>query len=87
VGPQERSAVLTTAAEAPFVAFRIGIQYLRMKRSANKARGGFYDGLIGSGVPPKMASKLADEYVSGLSVRSLFAGLDTGSEDREDEDQ
>lgn len=78
MGPEERSAVLVTAAEAPFIVFRIGVQYLKMKRSANKARGAFYHGLVGSGVPPEMAGRLADEYVSGLSVRSLFSGASRG---------
>lgn len=67
-----RQAILMSTAHAPILFYRVGLQYLRMKRSAKKARGRFYKELISGGVPPQEAKDLADQYVSAISVRSFM---------------
>lgn len=70
--PRDRSAVLTIAANFPPLAFRLGLQYLRVKRSANRARNRFYKELVRSGLPRNQAKDLADQYVSAVSIRSIM---------------
>jgi hypothetical protein len=70
-----RQAVAVSAVQAPTLILRVGIQYLRMKRSANKARGRFYTELIRGGIPKPQAKELADQYVSVVSVRSIFQAM------------
>lgn len=72
-----RQAILVSVAQAPILSFRIGVQYLHMKRSANKARGRFYNELINGGIPKQQARALADDYASAVSIRSIIenAGL------------
>jgi hypothetical protein len=70
-----RQAILVSVVQAPFLSFRIGVQYLRMKRSANKARGRFYKELINGGIPKQQARDLADEYVSAVSIRSIVKAV------------
>ena len=69
--PEDKEAVLVAVAHAPGLVIRIGMQYLRMRRSANKARGRFYRELIKGGMPIDDARILADEYASLASVRNL----------------
>jgi len=69
---QDRSAVLTITARAPFLVIRLGIQYLRSKRTANKARSRFYNELISNGLPRHHAKDLADQYASVISVKSII---------------
>jgi hypothetical protein len=73
----DREAVLVAVAHAPALTLRLGLQYLRMRRSANKARGRFYKELINGGIPKEQAKDLADQYVSAVSIRSIIktAGL------------
>jgi hypothetical protein len=70
-----RQAILISVVQAPILSFRIGLQYLRMKRSANKARGRFYKELIDGGIPRQQARELADEYVSAISIRSIVKAV------------
>jgi hypothetical protein len=70
-----RQAVAVTAVQAPVLIFRVGIQYLRIKRSANRARGRFYSELIQVGVPKPQAKELADQYVSAVSLRSTMQAM------------
>jgi hypothetical protein len=65
-----RQAIGVSLVQAPALLFRVGLQYLRMKRSANKARGRFYAELVHSGIPKQQARELADQYVSVVSIRS-----------------
>ena len=64
-----------TAVQAPVLIFRVGIQYLRIKRSVNRARGRFYSELIQGGVPKPQAKELADQYVSAVSLRSTMQAM------------
>jgi hypothetical protein len=66
-----RQAILISIVQVPKLSFRVGLQYLRLKRSANKARGRFYKELINGGVPKQQAKNLADLYVSAVSIRSI----------------
>jgi hypothetical protein len=70
-----RQAIGVTIVQAPALLFRVGLQYLRMKRSANKARGRFYAELVRGGVPKRQAKELADDYASVVSVRSILQAL------------
>lgn len=70
-----RQAILISVVQAPILSFRIGLQYLRLKRSANKARGRFYKELIDGGIPKQQAKELADEYVSAVSIRSIVKAV------------
>jgi hypothetical protein len=74
-----RQAVAVTVVQAPVLFFRVGIQYLRIKRSANKARGRFYRELIQGGVPKSQAKELADQYVSAVSLRSTMQAMRSAS--------
>lgn len=67
-----RQAIGVSIVQAPALLFRVGIQYLRMKRSANKARGRFYTELVRGGVPKRQAKELADDYASAVSLRSIL---------------
>ncbi|MDW5563445.1 MAG: hypothetical protein SA339_09485 [Methanomassiliicoccus sp.] len=69
--PDDKEAVLMAAVHAPGLVMRVGLQYLRMKRSAIKARERFYRELVKSGMPTGDAKILADEYASLVSVRNL----------------
>jgi hypothetical protein len=53
------------------IGFKVGINYLRMKRAARRAERSFYRELVRSGLPPQEAKGLADEYGSAISIRSL----------------
>jgi hypothetical protein len=79
MGPREGNTVLMAAAYGPIIAIRVGLQYLRIKRKANKARGRFYNELVRGGVPREQAAELADEYAGGLSIRSFFKAGGMGS--------
>ena len=70
-----RQTVAVTAVQAPVLIFRVGIQYLRIKRSANRARGRFYSELIRGGVPKPQAKELADQYVSAVGLRSTIQAM------------
>lgn len=67
-----RQAILISVVQAPILSFRIGVQYLHMKRSANRARGRFYRELVNGGIPKQQAKDLADQYVSAISIRSII---------------
>ena len=69
---KDGQAILISVASVPALSFRIGMQYLRMKRSARKARGRFYRELLSSGIPRYQAKDLADQYVSIVSLRSIL---------------
>jgi hypothetical protein len=70
-----RQAIGVSIVQAPTLLFRVGLQYLRTKRSANKARGRFYSELVRSGVPKRQAKELADEYASAVSIRSILQAM------------
>lgn len=72
---RDRSAVLAVASSTPSLIFRLGVKYLKMKRSANRARGRFYKELIRSGLPKHEAKGLSDQYVSAISIRSLIKNV------------
>jgi hypothetical protein len=68
-------AIAVALVQAPALLYRVGIQYLRMKRSVNKARGRFYRELIRGGIPRRQARDLADQYVSAVSLRSMMQAM------------
>jgi hypothetical protein len=70
-----RQAIGVSLVQAPALLLRVGLQYLRMKRSANKARGRFYAELVRGGIPKRQAKELADEYASVVSIRSILRAL------------
>ena len=65
-------AVLQAAALAPFMAMRLSGSYLRMKRQAKRARRTFYRELAATGMSPRDAGRLADEYASAASLRTVL---------------
>ena len=65
-------AVLQAAALAPFMALRLSGSYLRMKRQAKRARRTFYRELTVTGMSPRDAGRLADEYASAASLRTVL---------------
>ncbi len=73
---KDRSAVLLILARSPPLALRLGKEYLRMRRKANKAKVRFYNALVQSGLPKREAKLLAEQYASALSVRSIIRNLD-----------
>jgi hypothetical protein len=74
----DRSGVLVAAAYAPCLTLRIFVSYLRLRRSANRARVRFLRELIHSGVGRKEAVQLADEYASAVSVHQMVQLAQTG---------
>jgi hypothetical protein len=74
-----RQAIAVTIVQAPALLFRVGLQYLRMKRSANKARARFYAELVRGGIPKRQAKELADQYVSVVSIRSIMQAMRSSS--------
>ena len=70
-----RQATAVTIVQAPVLLFRVGLQYLRMKRSVNKARGHFYAELVRGGIPKRQAKELADQYASAVSIRSIMQAM------------
>jgi hypothetical protein len=69
--PKEGNTVLMAAAYGPFLAIRLGVQYLRLKRRANQARGRFYRELVRGGLPKEHAAGLADQNAEAISIKSL----------------
>jgi hypothetical protein len=59
----------------PPMVFRLGVKYLRMKRQARRAAMRFRAGLEASGMPPELASRLADTYSVDLSIHKMLKGL------------
>jgi hypothetical protein len=74
-----RQVILFSVVHAPVLSYRVGLQFLRMKRSAKKARARFYKELLSSGIPPRQAKDLADRYVSVVSIRSLIQTMRSAS--------
>ncbi len=72
VRPGEGEAVLQATALAPFAALRLAASYLRMKRQAKRARRVFYHELVAKGMAPHHAGRLADEYASAISMRTMI---------------
>jgi hypothetical protein len=69
---KDRAAVLVAVSSAPVLSVKLLVSYLRLKRAANRARGRFYNGLMASGMPPREANRLADEYASAISIRNML---------------
>ena len=69
---KNRQAILLSVVHAPVITYRVGLEFLRMKRSAKKARGRFYKELLSGGIPPRQAKDLADQYASAVSIRSMI---------------
>jgi hypothetical protein len=59
----------------PPMAFRLGVKYLRMKRQSQRAARRFRAGLESGGMPPELASRLADTYSVDLSIHKMLRGL------------
>lgn len=70
-----RQTIAVAIVQAPALLFRVGLQYLRMKRSAKKARGHFYAELVRGGIPKRQAKELADQYASAVSIRSIMQAM------------
>jgi hypothetical protein len=68
-------AVLQMAALTPFMAARLSGPYLRMKRQVKNARRTFYHELVAAGMSPRDAGRLADEYASAASLRTVLRTL------------
>lgn len=56
----------------PSLVIRTGFVYLRTKRKARKSAKRVMKGMIGSGIPPELAKKLAGEYEAQLSIRTIM---------------
>lgn len=65
-------AVLQAAALAPFMVLRLSGSFLRMKRQVKRARRTFYHELAATGMSPRDAGRLADEYASAASLRTVL---------------
>lgn len=70
--PAHGEAVLKMAALTPLMALRLSGSYLRMKRQARRARRKFYRELASTGMSPRDADRLADEYASAASLRTVL---------------
>jgi hypothetical protein len=73
----DREVILAVTAHAPALFFQLGLQYLRLKRSANKARSHFLNELVNGGVPLDRARILADQYASVTSFRNVMGMMKT----------
>lgn len=70
--PVRGETVLQAAALAPFMALRLSGSYLHMKRQVKRARRTFYQELAATGMSPHDAGRLADEYASAASLRTVL---------------
>lgn len=70
--PDIPKIVATVGTTAPALVMRLGVSYLRMKRSARKASRTFVTELERDGIPPELARRLGEEYGSELSLRKLL---------------
>ncbi|GEM_PF-1729485 len=72
----ERTDILklvgTVGTQAPALVLKLGLSYLRMKRTARKASQTFVRELERDGMPSELARRLGEEYGSEISIRKLL---------------
>jgi len=69
---KDREAIVYMAAAIPFMMWRLALSYLRMRRQARREGHLFYQTLLRDGVPKEEAKKLAEVYVSSISLTSMI---------------
>ncbi len=69
---KDREAVIYIAAAIPFMVWRLSLSYLRMRKQARREGHLFYQTLVRDGVPREQAKKLAEVYVSSVSLTSMI---------------
>jgi len=68
--------VASVMAMVPPLVFRTGVAYLKMKKRAQKMAKKIETELVSSGMPPKYAERLAEQYASDLSIRRMLRSMD-----------
>jgi len=73
----ERTDILklvgTVGTQAPALVLKLGLSYLRMKRTARNASRTFVRELERDGMPSELARRLGEEYGSDISLRKLIS--------------